>query len=168
VGRSNSLKVGYGLEIRNYEEWLFKEARDSYDYRAPWDPRSEGYADSNDEDYDADAEVEPSGQICRFLLRRLRRSLRVTDFTGLYAWELETLLKEKTGGLEVQSFGWEYGSLFLGFVGSDTHYDWGAMTVTPEMLEVTPEQRRWVKWAVRSLKATPLDDPGVKILASYG
>jgi hypothetical protein len=147
----------YGVQVYSEDGgWLTEEVRDdeTYEYTVPWMQC-------------VDEEAESSGHLARYLLQNLPEDPPGDEIDKLYSWELIDLLEERTG-LTVQSYGWEYGSLFLGFKSEHTSYDWEAVDLKPELLEVSDEQRRMMAWVSETLRVTLLHRPAVKVLVSYG
>jgi hypothetical protein len=163
---SLSVKTVYGLDLRDGEDsWLIKECQWSEDdfnpeYEPPW-------VSEQVDDEDGDRET-GSAQVARFLLKRLPQDPCGDEINEMYSWELEELLKERTG-LSLKSYGYQYGRIFLASgPSSKTHYGFEAMAMADTAFDVTVRAKEQLAWAVQTLGVTFLAEPSVQILVSYG
>lgn len=164
MGMSLSIKIAYGVDLGGDEtSWGFEETDDyDLDFTLPWEIERSDDKEHEDGDRNTDSSL-----IFRFLLKRLPENPYGEEIDGIYSWDLEEILKERTG-LRLLSYGYSYGCTLLASGSVATQYDAGPMDLTAKTLEVTPDQERWLAWAMDTLGVTFKDKPGVKAVALYG
>lgn len=160
MSRSGSITIAYGFYLRNYDgEWMIQESEDDWEYEFPW-------VRGVEECLSDDGEL---AFFIKFLLRQLPEPPSesfLAEGEG-DSYHLNKLLTELTG-LSLEAFGFENSRILLASGPVAEHYTWGPVDIDEETLKVSDAARERLEWVRRVLGCTPVDKPGIKVMASYG
>ena len=159
MGRGIALRVGYGLEVYSEDDgWLVKEVTEDYDFDhvVPWM-----------QCVDTDTGDSLRQHLLRYLLHNLPEDPPDDQILTWSETDLNDFLEAHTG-LRVETFGWEWDRIAVIAPMSKVFYGLKSVTLTPDMWQVTDEQKRQIAWVIDALRSNLNDAPGLKILVSYG